>query len=86
MMQAMTRTSIALDLVEPGTSARLAVPDATLEPTFREHLAAYGLVPGHVVTVLAQKPMTVVLCDHVELALESVVARKLRVEVAPPQP
>ena len=74
------RTGIALDLVAPGTSARLVEPDPTLEPAFREHLAAYGLVPGHVVTVLAQKPMTLVLCDHVELALEGEIARKLRVE------
>ncbi|GIK86850.1 MAG: ferrous iron transport protein A [Burkholderiales bacterium] len=81
----MTRTSTALDLLAPGTSARLAEPDPSLEPTFREHLAAYGLVPGHVVTVLAQRPMTVVLCDHVELALEAVVARKLRVEAPLPQ-
>lgn len=69
-----------LDRVAPGASVRLGEPDAGLDAVLREHLAAYGLVPGHLVTVLAQKPMTVVLCDHVELALESSVARGLRVE------
>ena len=71
-----------LDAIAPGTSVRLGEPAADLDATFREHLAAYGLVPGHVVTVLAQRPMTLVLCDHVELALESVVAAKLNVERA----
>jgi Fe2+ transport system protein FeoA len=74
------RATVALDRVPAGTSARLVEPDAGLDKTFREHLAAYGVVPGHDVTVLAQKPMTVVLCDHVELALEAEVARRLRVE------
>lgn len=68
-----------LDAVAAGATVRLAEPDPALDATFREHLAAYGLVPGHLVTVLAQKPMTLVLCDHVELALEREVAAKLRV-------
>jgi Fe2+ transport system protein FeoA len=74
------RTVVALDRVPPGTSATIVEPDAALAPSFREHLAAYGVVPGHLVTVLAQHPMTIVLCDHVELALEAEVARRLRVE------
>lgn len=71
---------VSLASVAPGTTVRLAEPEATLDAGFREHLAAYGLVPGHAVTVVAQRPMTLVLCDHVELALEDVVAAKLRVE------
>jgi Fe2+ transport system protein FeoA len=70
----------SLAAIAPGTTVRLAEPDAALEASFREHLAAYGLVAGHHVTVVAQRPMTLVLCDHVELALEDVVARLLRVE------
>jgi Fe2+ transport system protein FeoA len=73
-------TTTTLDAVEAGATVRLAEPEASLDSTFREHLAAYGLVPGHRVTVLAQRPMTLVLCDHVELALEREVAAKLRVE------
>jgi len=71
---------IALDRVPAGTTARLAEPEPSLASSFRELLAAYGLVPGHLVTVVAQEPMTVVLCDHVELAIERDVAAKLRVD------
>jgi Fe2+ transport system protein FeoA len=71
----------SLDRVARGTTVRLAEPDPSLASSFREHLAAYGLVPGHRVTVVTHKPMTIVLCDHVELALEAVVAAKVRVEV-----
>lgn len=77
-MRAVT-TRVTLDAVPQGATVRLAEPDPSLESSLREHLAAYGLVPGHLVTLLAQKPMTVVRCDHVELALEPVVARKLNV-------
>jgi len=73
-----------IDRVCVGATVRLAEPDASLESSFREHLAAFGLVPGHLVTVVAQQPMTVVLCDHVELALENAVACRLRVEAPPP--
>jgi Fe2+ transport system protein FeoA len=74
---------IALDRVPAGTTARLAEPEPTLASSFRELLAAYGLVPGHLVTVVAQKPMPIVLCDHVELAIEADVAAKLRVDAGP---
>lgn len=68
-----------VDRVRVGATVRLAEPDPSLEPSLREHLAAFGLAPGHPVTVVAQRPMTIVLCDHVELALEAAVAGKLRV-------
>ncbi len=44
-----------------------------------EQLMSYGLVEGHVVDVLAQRPVTVVLVEHTELALESAVAAAVRV-------
>lgn len=69
-----------LDRVPVGASVRLAAPAEGLATGFREHLAAYGLLPGHLVTVVAQTPMTIVLCDHVELALEREVAAQLAVE------
>jgi hypothetical protein len=43
----------------------------------REQLLAYGLTVPHTLTVLQQQPMTVVLCDHMELALEHCVARHI---------
>jgi Fe2+ transport system protein FeoA len=68
-----------IDRVRVGATVRLVEPDPSLEASLREHLAAFGLLPGHPVTVVAQRPMTIVLCDHVELALEAAVAAKLRV-------
>jgi Fe2+ transport system protein FeoA len=66
--------------VPAGATVRLAEHEPSLEPAFREHLSAYGLVPGHLVTIVAHKPMTVVLCDHVELALEATIATRLHVD------
>lgn len=37
----------------------------------------YGLSAAHAVKVLQQTPMTVLLCEHVELAIEHAVARHL---------
>lgn len=77
---------IALDRVAAGTTARLAEPDRSLASAYGELLTAYGLVPGQLVTVVAHRPMTVVVCDHVELAIEAAVARKLRVDALLPDP
>ena len=71
-----------LDTVRPGHTVLLARIDDSLAPDFREQLAAYGFVPGRALEVLAQQPMTVVVCDHVELALESAIARALVVREA----
>jgi hypothetical protein len=46
-----------------------------IDPLQREQLHAYGLTGNHPVRVLQPQPMTVVLCEHVELALEHAVAR-----------
>jgi Fe2+ transport system protein FeoA len=71
-----------LDSVPPGRTVLLARIDDALAPDFREQLAAYGFVPGRALDVLAQQPMTVVVCDHVELALETAIARALVVREA----
>ena len=46
----------------------------------RAKLVVHRLPAPHAVRVLQQQPMTVVLCDHVELALEHAVARHVWVE------
>ena len=46
----------------------------------REQLTAYGLAEHRPLTVLQQKPMTVILADEVELALEHQIARHIWVE------
>lgn len=40
----------------------------------RRHLQAYGLLPGRRVKVLAQHPVTIVLIEQTELAVEAAVA------------
>jgi len=49
-----------------------------------EQLMSYGLVEGRTVRVLAQRPATVVLIEHTELALEASVARAIRSRVVAP--
>lgn len=53
-----------------------------IDPLQREQLHAYGLSAAHAVRVLQQQPMTVLLCEHVELAIEHEVARHIWVELA----
>jgi len=77
--------TLTLDGVIPGRTVTLAGIDASLSSDFREQLAAYGFVPGRALEVIAQRPMTVVVCDHVELALEAPVARALVVRDAAPR-
>jgi Fe2+ transport system protein FeoA len=59
---------------------RLAEFGDEIDPLQREQLLAYGLTTSHPLTVLQQRPMTVVLCDHMELALEHSVAKYIWVE------
>ncbi len=48
-----------------------------IDPLQREQLHAYGLSAAHAVKVLQQQPMTVLLCEHVELAIEHAVSRHI---------
>jgi len=63
-----------------GSEVRLADFDEALDPLQREQLLAYGLAQHHVLKVLQQRPMTIILSDHVEIALEHAIARHLWVE------
>jgi Fe2+ transport system protein FeoA len=51
-----------------------------LSPAHKQHLQAYGLLPGRTVRVLAQKPVTIVLIEHTELAFESEISAQVLVE------
>ena len=53
-----------------------------IDPLQREQLHAYGLSAAHAVKVLPQQPMTVLLCEHVELAIEHAVSRHIWVQPA----
>ncbi len=51
-----------------------------ISPTYRQHLQAYGLLPGRTILVLAQHPVTIVLVEQTELAFETSVAKQVLVE------
>lgn len=51
-----------------------------LSPANRQHLQAYGLMPGRSVRVLAQRPVTIVLVEQTELAFEAEIAAQVLVE------
>ena len=51
-----------------------------IDPLQREQLIAYGLAENRPLKVLQQRPMTVILAEEVELALEHGVARHIWVE------
>ncbi len=71
---------LPLAFIPPGTEVRLADFGDEIDPFQREQLTAYGLAASRPLRVLQQRPMTVILADEVELALEHVVARHIWVE------
>lgn len=68
---------IPLAFIAPGSEVRLAGLGQEIDPLQREQLTAYGLAENRSLRVLQQKPMTVILADEVELALEHTVARHI---------
>jgi Fe2+ transport system protein FeoA len=46
----------------------------------REQLHGYGILPGCVLRVVQRTPVTVVQIEHTELALETAIARAMRVD------
>ncbi|MCL1860102.1 MAG: ferrous iron transport protein A [Proteobacteria bacterium] len=63
-----------------GHRVRLAEFGEEIDPLQREQLLAYGLNAQQPLTVLQQRPMTVILCEQMELALEHSVAHHIWVE------
>ena len=68
---------LPLAFIPPGNEVRLAALGEEIDPLQREQLTAYGLAETRPIRVLQQKPMTVILADEVELALEHSVARHI---------
>lgn len=66
---------VPLAFLLPGARAQVDALGDEIDATQREQILAYGLAPGRPVTVLQQQPMTLVMVDEVELALEDSVAR-----------
>lgn len=71
---------LPLAFIPPGQQVRLAEFGNEIDPLQREQLIAYGLAESRLLRVLQQRPMTVILADEVELALEHAVARYIWVE------
>lgn len=71
---------LPLAFIPPGQQIRLAAFGDEIDTLQRERLIAYGLAESRLLRVLQQRPMTVILADEVELALEYVVARHIWVE------
>ena len=71
---------LPLAFITPGTEVRLSALGDEIDPLQREQLTAYGLASNRSIRVLQQRPLTVILADEVELALEHSVARHIWVE------
>ena len=71
---------LPLAFIAPGSTVLLAELGPEIDPNQREQLTAYGLAEGRPLKVLQQRPMTVILADEVELALEHDVARHVWVK------
>ncbi|MGE5469295.1 MAG: ferrous iron transport protein A [Bacteroidota bacterium] len=74
---------LPLAFITPGTEVRLATLGDEIDALQREQLTAYGLAENRSLKVLQQRPMTVILAEEVELALEHAVARHIWVERDP---
>lgn len=70
-------TRLPLAFIKPGQEVKLAEIGQAIDAHQREQLTAYGLAESRTFKVLQQKPMTVILADEVELALEHQVARHI---------
>jgi Fe2+ transport system protein FeoA len=68
-----------LSRVKPGQQVTITGFER-LSATHRQHLQAYGMLPGRSITVLAQNPVTIVLIEQTELAFETEIARQVTVE------
>lgn len=68
---------VPLAFLLPGARAHVDTLGNEIDPTQREQIIAYGLSPGRALTVLQQHPMTLIMIDEVELALEDSVARHI---------
>lgn len=67
-----------LSKVKPGKPVTIAGFDR-LSTAHRQHLQAYGVLPGRKVIVLAQSPVTILLVEQTELAFETEIARQVLV-------
>jgi Fe2+ transport system protein FeoA len=65
--------------VPPGVRAHVEGFLPQLPADQKARLQAYGLTPGQEVRVLQHNPVTIVVIEHLELALENEIARSVTV-------
>ncbi len=63
--------------IAPGERVEFVGFDATLDAALRDRLIAYGVSASQPIDVVQQRPLTIVVCDHAELAVEAGVARAM---------
>lgn len=71
----------ASSLAKASTGKRVTIREfGTLSAAHKQHLQAYGLLPGRTIQVLAQQPVTIVLVEQTELAFEKEIAAQILVD------
>ena len=73
---------LPITFITPGTTVCLEEIGPEIDPSQREQLTAYGLTPQQPLIVVQHHPMTVILADEIELALEQEIARHIWVSSA----
>jgi hypothetical protein len=73
-------TDCLLTAVLPGREVCVAGFTSGISDERKARLQAYGLVSGQVVRVLQHNPVTVVVIEHLELAMETDLARSVLVK------
>jgi hypothetical protein len=72
-------STVDLASVPPGGSARVLAYTPLVPSERQAQLSAYGLAPGYRVRVVQHSPVTIVQVEHLELALETELARGVQV-------
>ena len=63
--------------VAPGGRVEFVRFDTTLDAALRDRLVAYGISPSQRLEVVQQRPLSIVVCDHAEIAVEAAVAQRI---------
>lgn len=70
---------LTLDQAAPGSVLQVLGFSSALSVQHRLRLQAFGLEPGRRLRIIQQRPVTIVLIDHLELAVEKVLAQRVLV-------
>jgi hypothetical protein len=71
----MQQPDLPLSLMPSGLVVAVTSMDEAIDDGQKELLASYGISPGRTIIIVQQKPMTVVMAEDMEVALEITVSR-----------